>query len=59
MPILQVLCTITGHEMPCNVAAIKAYMNGKKYKQLTRNGTCNLSIVADYMKYLVPSKTGK
>jgi len=34
-------------------------MNGKKYKQLTRNGTCNLSKVTEYRKYLEPSKYGK
>ena len=55
----QVICEITGHELPCSVPAIEAYMNGKKYKQLTNNGACRLSSLAEYKDYLIPSKKNK
>jgi hypothetical protein len=30
--ILQVVCQVTSHEMPCTMKAVEMYINGKKYK---------------------------
>ncbi|XP_065067915.1 surfeit locus protein 2-like [Rhopilema esculentum] len=55
----RVVCSITGHELPCNLNALECYVNSKKYKQFTKNGTCDLSKVEEFKEYLIPSKKGQ
>lgn len=33
----RVRCILTGHEVPCKVPAIIQYLNGKKYKRITKD----------------------
>eukprot|EP00795_Rhopilema_esculentum_P010533 gene10533-19261_t len=56
---VKVVCSITGHELPCNLNALECYVNSKKYKQFTKNGTCDLSKVEEFKEYLIPSKKGQ
>lgn len=57
--LLKVICSITGHELPCNITSLESYISGKKYKQITKDGTCNLAKIAEFQEYLIPSKKGK
>lgn len=35
-PRSQVRCRLTGHELPCRLAELQAYTNGRKYRRLIK-----------------------
>eukprot|EP00794_Sanderia_malayensis_P015813 gene15813-17408_t len=55
----RVICLLTNHELACNVSALKSYMTGKKYQQLTRHGDIDFGKIEQYKQYLIPSRKGK
>ncbi|KAL4218945.1 Surfeit locus protein 2 [Mactra antiquata] len=48
----KVKCSLSGHEMPCRVEAIKSYVNGKKYLKLKARDDKNFE---QYKPHLIPS----
>lgn len=50
--LLQVKCTLSGHEMPAKKDALQSYISGKKYQRLHKMKECDLE---KYKRHLVPS----
>uniref|UniRef100_A0A8C5R7L4 Surfeit 2 n=1 Tax=Leptobrachium leishanense TaxID=445787 RepID=A0A8C5R7L4_9ANUR len=48
----KVRCTLTGHEVPCTLSAVKNFTEGKKYKRLSSCGSFDYSV---YKPHIVPS----
>uniref|UniRef100_UPI00398EE1DA surfeit locus protein 2 n=1 Tax=Pristiophorus japonicus TaxID=55135 RepID=UPI00398EE1DA len=48
----RVKCSLTGHEMPCQLAELQAYTKGKKYQRLVTKETFNYS---QFEPHIIPS----
>ncbi|XP_071802566.1 surfeit locus protein 2-like isoform X2 [Asterias amurensis] len=49
----KVQCSLTGHEMPCKIAAMESYTSGRKYQRLREFSGCDLE---QFKPHIVPSK---
>ncbi|CAD5119261.1 DgyrCDS7890 [Dimorphilus gyrociliatus] len=49
----RIKCNLSGHEMPPNIAAVEAYMKGKKYKKLI--AAAQMQIPKEFEDHLEPS----
>lgn len=48
----QVKCSLSGHEMPCQVEAIQNYIKGKKFQKLLAQNQYNYE---KFKEHIVPS----
>lgn len=51
--LLQVRCTLTGHELPCQLPELQAFTAGKKYLRLSK--APGVSDYSEYEPHIVPS----